>query len=88
MFKGIVLSRILARYSVFMAIRAAEQKFRAAARVGRVPIAAGIIAGAAIGWLISGLIGAVVGALAGLLLVDSYKQPEYVRRNQSRRHYA
>ena len=79
MFKGIVLSRILARYSVFMAIRAAEQKFRAAARAGRIPVAAGVIAGAVMGWLIAGFMGAIVGALAGALVVDSYRQPVYIR---------
>ena len=74
MIKGMMLSRIITRYSLFAALRAAEQKLRIAARAGRVPIAAGIALGALIGYIAAGFIGVVIGGVLGAVVIDSYKK--------------
>jgi ABC-type xylose transport system permease subunit len=73
MVKGLVLSSILSRYSVFMALKAADQKLRAAARAGEVPVIVGVAAGVIVGWLIAGLIGSLVGGVMGAFIVDAYR---------------
>ena len=74
MIKSVMLSRIITRYSMFAALRAAEQKLRTAARAGRVPIVAGIALGALIGWVAAGFVGALIGGILGAVVIDSYKR--------------
>lgn len=74
MVKGILLSRMVTRYSMFMALRAAEQELRSAAKAGKIPIAAGITVGIVVGWFISGFIGAFIGGLSGAIVINAYRR--------------
>jgi uncharacterized protein YcfJ len=74
MVKGVMMYKILTRYSIFMAIRAGEQKLRSVARDGKVPIFVGVVAGAIMGYFIAGLLGAGIGSVAGAIVIDSYKK--------------
>ena len=74
MIKGMVISRIITRYSVIMALRAAEQELRDASKAGKIPIIAGLAAGVVAGWFIYGLLGAVIGGAAGAAVIHAYKK--------------
>ena len=74
MIKGMMLSRIITRYSMFAALRGVEQKLRTAARAGKVPIAAGVALGVLIGYIAAGFIGVVIGGVLGAIVIDSYKR--------------
>ena len=74
MIKGVLISKIITRYSIIMALRAAEQEVREAAKAGKIPVAAGAVAGVIFGWLIYGIIGAAIGGVAGATIIHAYKK--------------
>jgi len=73
MIQSIVISRIVARYSIIMALKAAEQEIKTYARTGRIPVIAGLAAGVIVGRLISGVIGAVIGVVSGAMIIHAYR---------------
>ena len=74
MIKGMIISKIITRYSIIMALRAAEQEIREAAKAGKIPVAAGAVAGVIFGWLVYGFIGAGIGGAAGAVIIHAYKK--------------
>jgi len=74
MIKGILASKIIARYSIMMALQAANQELREAARAGKIPVIAGAAAGGVLGFAIYGIIGALIGGAAGAVVIHSYKK--------------
>ena len=75
MIKSIAISRIIARYSIGMALRAAEKEIRAYAKAGKIPVIAGVAAGGILSWLLSGnIVGAIIGGAAGAIIIHAYKK--------------